>query len=229
MGASFVTLEEIAIEIYNVSRSDLALGALAPATDQEWAKAGELKRLLVLSDVDVAKLISKDRSNGSRPALPTVTQTGIAHGGQLQQSSGPLDTVQFAVTGGRWAGTHPFGVPRGDNLEQKIQELQIQNRNVTANPEIPPQGLIDGETVYHNAAGLVLGGASSVSVNARFFRITINFSATNTICPDEYARVIAVGALAKAFVKDGHKSEAAGYFEGIYQAERQLVGLQVAQ
>ncbi len=228
MGASFTTLEEIAHEIYNVSRSDLALGALASSSDQEWAKAGELKRLLVLSDVDTAKLIGKDRGNGSRQALPTVTQSGIADGGQLQQSTGPLDTIQIVVSGGRWAGTHPAIPPRGDNLEQKLQELRYEFRNVTANPEIQPHVLVDGESVYHNGAGIVLGGAFSVSVNARFFRITINFSATTTICPDEHARVIAAGALCLMFPKDGHKVEAAGYFNRIYETEARLVGLQAA-
>lgn len=224
MGAAFSALSPICIELVNGSDPSVGLGILS--SNQEWLKPSEFFPLFVLSDARIARLICNTRGLGARKAFLTGTQSGIAHGAQLSAMVGPVEVVVFVVTGGRWAGTHRAGMPRGATPDRILEELSIENRNVTANPEIAPHYVQDGHTIFHNAAGLILGGASGVSVNATFCTFTINFSATSCQCPDEYARVIAADSLAAYFAKDGGKVQAAAYFNSIVESE--LAGLGVA-
>jgi hypothetical protein len=223
MGAAFSSLSAICIEIVNGSDPSVGLGVLS--SNQEWLKANEFYPLFALSDAKHARLICNLRGFGARKAFLTGNQSGIANGGQLNAMVGPVEAIIFVVTGGRWAGTHRAGSPRGKTPDEMLQELSIENRNVTANPEIAPHFVQDGGTIFHNAAGLVLGGASSVSVNATYCAFTINFAATSCQCPDEFARSIAADALAMYMAKDGHKVQAAEYFKALAQAEQASLGV----
>lgn len=224
MGAPFTSLSAICIEIVNGSDPSVGLGVLS--STQEWLKALEFYPLFVLTDATVARMICNTKGLGARKTFLTGTQAGIANAGQLSVMVGPVEVIQFVITGGRWVGTQRAGSPRGTTPDEILRELSLENRNVTANPEIAPHFVQDGQTVFHNAAGLILGGASAVSVNATFCVFTINFSATSCQCPDEYSRAIAAGALAQYFSKDGAKVQAAAYFNSIFQAELAALGAQ---
>lgn len=206
--ASFATLQEIAIELIGASSGAVALGVI----DSEWCKTNECLRLLVLSDHSTAKLICGLKGYGPRKTFLTGAQAGIANGAQLNVMAGPTESLVFVVTGGRWAGTHRAVPPRGADTAARLAELSIENRNPTANPEIPPHAVEDGITIFHNAAGLVLGGATSASVNATYPVIpAINFAATVTISPDEFSESIVMDALGVKFASDGHRIEAANF------------------
>lgn len=217
MGATISTCVEIAVELLNRSDPAAALGAIS--SNSEFLKASEFNRVLILADAKRARLICYDRNNSARKVFLTGTQSGIAHGGQINQAVGPVETVQFVITDGRWAGTHRAGSPRGATPDEMLRELSIENRNVTANPEIAPHFIQDGDTVFHNKAGLLLGGATAVSVNVTFCVFTVNFSATSLQCPDEWTRSIVADALAMQFGKDGHRSEAVALFMRLAQEE----------
>ena len=204
--AAFSTLQEIAIELVGGSSGAVALGVI----DSEWVKTNEFLRLLVLSDHSTARLICAIRGYGPRKQFLTGTQAGITSGSQVNVSSGPIETLTMVVTGGRLVGTHPAAPPRGGDITAQKAELIIENRNVTANPEIPPHCILDADTVFHNGVGVILGGASVASATATYPVIpAINFAATVTICPDEFAEPITFDALSMKLLQDGQKVDAA--------------------
>lgn len=227
MGAAFTSLSPICIELVNASDPSVGLGILS--STQEWTKALEFYPLFVLADAKCARMICNVKGLGARKTFLTGSQSAITTGAQLSASVGPVEDIQFVVTGGKWAGTQPADLPRGRNLSEMMRELAIENRNVTANPEIPPHYIQVGSTIHHNRAALLAGGASTVSVNATFCQFTINFAATSCQCPDEYARPIAADALAMYFAKDGMKVQAASYFKGIADAEYAALGIPTEQ
>lgn len=227
MGASFTSLSSILIELVNASDPSVGLGVLS--SNQEWAKALEFYPLFVLADATVARAICNTKGLGARKTFLVGTQSGIANGAQLSSMVGPVETLQFVISGGRWAGTHPATPPRGLSLQEQLMWLRAETQNATANPAIEPHAVIDGDTVFHNGAGLVVGGAASVSLNATFCTFTINFSATSTQVPDEYARAVAIMALALYFAKDAAKTETAAYFNGLAQAELTILGIPTGQ
>jgi len=224
VGETITYLQSLSIELYNVSAPGLAFGALS--TLQEFIKSGELGVYLLLTDASLANLICQQKGFGARNTFLSGNQTGISSGGQLSAMVGPVESIQFAVTGGRWAGTQPGALPRGDSLSNQLIELQNENRNVNANPEIAPHFVQDGATIWHNAAGLVLGGASSVIVSSKFAQFIFNQAATSVQCPSEWSRATCFGGLATAFGKDGQRVEAAGLFKGLYQSELAVMGIQ---
>lgn len=217
MGASIATCVEIAVELLNRSDPAGALGAIS--ANQEFLKASEFNRVLILADAKRARLICEDPNNRARKIFLTGTQSGMASGAQLNTMVGPPESVVFVVTGGRWAGTHPGSLPRGGSSKEQFDELGFETRNVTANPEIKPHFVPMNGTIFHNAAGIVLGGASAVSVNVAYCQFTINFSATSLQCPDEWTRSIVADALAMQFGKDGHRSEAVVLFTRLANEE----------
>jgi hypothetical protein len=227
MGAAFTALSPICIELVNGSDPSVGLGVLS--SNQEWLKALEFYPLFVLSDAKVARMICNTKGLGARKTFLTGSQTAITNGAQLNASIGEVEDIQFVVTGGKWAGTQPAGLPRGSTLAEMLRELSIENRNVTANPEIPPHYVQIGSTIHHNRAALLAGGASAVSVNATYCEFTINFSATSCQCPGEYSRLIAIDALAAYFAKDGQKVQAASYFNSLAEAEMATLGIATKQ
>ena len=222
MGETVANLTVSAVEVLNASTSNLSLGVIA--STQEFLKSGELALYLLLTDASIANLICQRRGFGARKTFLTGSQAGIANGAQLSAMVGPVESIQFTITGGRWAGTQAGTLPRGDDPSKQLLELQIENRNVTLNPEIAPHFVQDGQTMFHNAAGLVLGGASSVSVAATFCVFTYNQGASSVQCPTEWSRATVFGALAMAMAKDGQRTQAAAYFDGLYKGELAALG-----
>jgi hypothetical protein len=224
MGDTIANLQVGAIELYNVSQPGSALGALSAL--QEFIKSGEFAVYLLLTDAGIANLICQQKGFGARKTFLTGSQSGIANGAQLNAMVGPVESVQFSVTGGRWAGTQPGTSPRGESLAQQLAEISRLNRNVTANPEIGPQFVLDGATIFHNAVGLVLGGATSVSVSSTFCTFTYSQAATSVQCPSEWSKATILGALEMAFGKDGQRTEAAAVFGRAHKGELAALGIQ---
>lgn len=217
MGASVATCVEIAVELLNRSDPAAALGAIS--SNSEFLKGSEFNRVLILADAKRARLICEDPNNRARKIFLTGTQNGIASGAQLNAMVGPPESVIFQITGGRWVGTHPGSLPRGTEMKGQLDELGFETRNVTANPEIKPHFVPMSGTIFHNAVGLVLGGASAVSVNIAYCQFTINFSATSLQCPDEWTRSIVADALAMQFGKDGARADVVAMFSRLAQEE----------
>jgi len=209
MGAPFTTLAEIATEIVGGSSGAVSLGAI----DSEWLKSGEFLRLLVLEDYSTARLVCSVKGYGPRVPFLTGSQTNIANGAQLVNHAGPVEAVLFVIVGGIWDGTHRGVPPRGADIGSQLGELSIENTNPTNNPFIRPHCVEDGNTIFHNKAGLLKGGASSVTVNTTFPLIpAINFAASNTLCSDEFAEAICLGALGVKFGHDGDRMSAAAAY-----------------
>lgn len=225
MGDTTANLSISAVEIYNASAVNLGLGVISPNT--EWLKSGEFAVYLLLTDAALANLICQQKGFGARKTFLTGTQAGIANGAQLSSMVGPVESIQFVVTGGRWDGIHPGTppIPGSDDLASQLARLQIENRNVTLNPEIAPHYIQDGTTIWHNGAGLVLGGAAAVAVNATFCVFTYNQAAASVQCPSEWSRATVLGALAMAISKDGHKTQAAAAFRVMFEDEKAALGL----
>lgn len=224
MGASIASLKLLCIELYNASDPSLGLGIISPNT--EWVKSLEFEQYLILSDASIANLICQKKGFAARRPFITGTQAGIANGALLGNAVGPVETITFTVTGGPWAGTHPGAMPRGVDLDQKLSEIMIENRNVTLNSEIEPHWIQDGQHIWHNAAGLVLGGASAVSLSATFAVVTLNLAATTALCGDEWSEAIVYGALSTKFTMDGQKVEAAMSFHARQQSKLAALGIQ---
>jgi len=212
MGETLANLRITCIELYNASDPSLGLGVIS--SNCEWLKSGEFDIYLLLADAEFAPIICERRGLARKPFL-TGTQNGIANGALLNAIIGPVETIQAVVTGGRWAGINPGIPPRGGDLASQLNELMIENRNVTANPEIPPHYVQEGETIFHNAVGLVLGGAASVSFNSTFCVFVYNQAASSIQCPADYNARIVYRALAMKFGTDGQKIEAAAYFKAM--------------
>lgn len=224
MGDTTAVLQVGAIEIFNASAPGLSLGSLSSAN--EFLKSGEFAVYLLLADAGLANLICQNKGFGARKTFLTGSQAGITHGGQLNAMVGPVESIQFSVTGGRWTGLQPGVPPRGADLASQLAELQLENRNVNLNPEIAPHFVQDGATIWHNAAGLVLGGASSVSVNGTFCSFVYNQSASVVQCPSEWNKALIYSALDMAFGKDGVKIDASGKFAAGYKVELAALGIQ---
>jgi hypothetical protein len=223
MGETVANLQLGAIEVANASAPGLGLGSLSALN--EFFKSGEFGIYLLLSDSSIANLICQRKGFGARKTFLTGSQVGIANGAQLNAIVGPVESIQFTVTGGSWAGLQVGTAPRGADLARQLAEIQLENRNVTANPEIGPHFVQDGHTLWHNAAGLVLGGASSVSVSGTFCVFTYNQSATSVQCSSEWSLATIYGAMEMAFGKDGQKTAASNHFNGMKKGELAALGL----
>ena len=222
MGDTISNLQVAAIEIVNVGQG-AGLGVLG--TLQEFIKTGEFGVYLLLADSGIANLICQQKGFGARKTFLTGSQAGIANGAQLNAMVGPVESIQFTVTGGRWAGTQPGASPRGSDTSSQLIELAYENRNVNLNPEISPHFVQDGATLWHNAAGLVLGGASSVSISATYCVFTYNQAASSVQCSTEWSKATVLGALEMAFGKDGRKTEASSRFGIAYKNELAALGI----
>ena len=151
---------------------------------------------------------------GAAPSIPPSESERIV----VRVSYGPLESLLFVITGGPLAGSR-----RGTEMAiGTIQEIEIEILNVLALTRIKPHYIIDGDTLYHNAAGLVIAGASSVSVNSRFCQFTISSSCQS---PDEFLRSVAIASNATLFLKDGQREAAGQTFEGMLKTELASLGV----
>src|SRR6185503_3340099 len=160
MAVSITQVENFAVEILNASQPGSPYGTIVSRR----FKDGEAKDSILLGDASTVRSFLNERGHGRRKDFLTGSATGLAHGAQLATRIGPLETIVFAITSGEYAGT-VLPIEWADTKSNR-QELLQENRNVTAEELIEPHYIISGSTIFHNAAGLILAGASVVSVNA---------------------------------------------------------------
>lgn len=215
---SLTQVSNVAVEILNASQPASAYGTIV----SERFKAGECNDVILFGDASTVHWILKTRGHGRRKDFLTGSSSGIAHGAQLASRVGPLETIVFVVTGGEYAGTI-FPVEWPDD-EFHRRELARENRNVLAESEIEPHYIISGGTLFHNAAALVAGGASSVSVNSTWCQFVLSGACQ---APDEFVRADALAALAILMQKDGNRVSSANLFETMYRGEMAGLGVPI--
>lgn len=215
MAIAVLALRQKAVELLNESDPDSSYGAITG----ERYKSGELDVSLLLAAATIVRAICNLKGHGRRADYFT-TQNNVQSGAALASMVGPVETVQFAVTGGAYAGTQP-------GIEMPISyldELLQENRNPQG-VDIEPRYVQEGNTLYHTAAGMLLAGASQVIVNVRHCQFTLDLAATEAPIPGEFARACAAGSLEMELMKDGHKIGAGNAFGQIWGREMSLLGI----
>jgi hypothetical protein len=213
MAVSFAELEDIAVEALNASQPSSTYGDVNSGR----FKAGEITPPMRLIDLSIARQILNNPNDGRRAAY--LTTSNIAHGAAIPTHISPLDAIYMTITGGQYAGTRAVELwPLS-----KLNELEDENRNPQANPFISPHAIIENNTVFHNAAAIVAGGASGVTVTLRYPTLTHASGGSNIQSPDEFAWAIVNGALSLLVAKDGQRISAANHFEQVYLQEMKML------
>lgn len=168
------------------------------SVDPELRFNEEIRDALLAADGDVAEAHCSQKTNAGRKFFLTGSAFGLAHGTQIPERIGPLESVQFVITGGLMTGTRagrewPMAA---------FEELEREIRNPLLIKQIEPHWIMDGDTIYHNAAGIVKGGASSVSVNATFCTYTVDRATPSLKSPDWSFNAVVSIALGMLFPKD---------------------------
>lgn len=223
MGSSITTLVEIGVEMHNSSDPSLGLGVIS--ANRGFMKSGEFGRHLLLSDAAIARIAAN--SDIGAKAVFLTTAVAVAHASALPSMIGTVDAVLFAVTGGAWNGTQRATLPRGRSIDEMLDTIRIENQNPDG-LDVEPHYVIKGNSIFHNGAGVVLGGASAVSVSVRYPSFTQNFSASSVQCPPEFDRALVASAFTFQFPKGGNRLEVGNYFQGIFEKEMATVGLPIA-
>lgn len=182
-------------------------------TNPERYVDGEVTDACLSADAAICRAIIETPGHGRRKDF--LTSATVAHGAQIATHVGPVESIIFAVTGGAYAGTRA-GNPAGKD------EIERDNRNPLALTLIEPAYYLEGDTVYHNAAGLVAGGASSVTVTAAYCTFTLTSACQSS---DEMERAVVLAAVALLIGKDGHHTAAAAGFEAQYRQEMANLGV----
>jgi hypothetical protein len=200
-----------ALNALDVSTYSAPPGNAATLNDTERRAIQEIYDALVSADADVVRLICQTPGHGHRRDFFT-TQSNVTHTGQLNSRIGPVESVIFFISGGTSPGTRPA-------VEFDKLEIYYENLNPMGLISIDPHYWIEGETVYHNAAALaaITGGAVSVNVTfCVYSRSNANPPALQS--PDEYMNPVVARSLAMLFAKEGHHTEAGGFYEQVWQA-----------
>lgn len=149
----------------------------------------------------------------ARAQLYYTTQTGLAHGGTILNSAGPIIAVQFTITGG----TAPGVRPSQDMSYQGWDLAEIQNEIV--NPLgltlIEPHHIIQGRKIWHNGATIAANsGGGSVSVDVTFPAYTRTSACQ---APDEAYWTVLCGAMAGLIPFEGENMSAFGGWSGLFE------------
>jgi hypothetical protein len=223
MALSITQVENFAVEVLNASQPSSPYGTIVSRR----FKDGEAKDSIILGDSSTVRSILNQRGHGRRKDFMTGSASGLAHGAQLATRCGPIEAVTFVVTGGKYAGT-VLPIEWADTNEKRI-ELEQDIRNPLNNPFIFPTFILSGDTIFHNGAGLVRGGASSVSVAATWCNFVLTAACQ---APDEFIRAVALAAIAIEMMKDGQRVSAGSQFENMFRAEmgeRDVPGAEIPQ
>lgn len=172
----------------------------------------EVDQAILAADALVCAGLIQTIGNGRRIAFESAVS--IAHGALITAHAGPIGAVTFAITGGLYAGT------RSGTLVSKA-EIDRDNLNPAALKTIPPKYAIEGDRLYHNGAGLILGGASAVTVT-----VDLCAFALTTACqaPDECNDAVFHGAMF-VIAKNGHHGDAANTYRQAFQSDLVLLGI----
>ena len=216
MSVLITDIQNFCVEILNASQPSSGYGVI----NSERFKAGEFDFAIRLGDIAAARSILNNPNDGRRAGF--LTSSAVLHTNFIPTHVGPIDDVWFDISGGYYAGlrgVEPWPISR-------LNELEIENRNPQANPFIEPHVIIEGDAVFHNAAGLVAGGASAASLFVRYPVLNYNGTSTTIQSPDEFVRAIACAALAILMMKDGQRTGAGQTFESMYRNEMAVLGVQ---
>jgi len=176
------------------------------------AYAAQIADAVLGADSDVVRAICNNPKHPRRAGFFT-TQASVASGSQLTAHAGPVEGVTFAVTATTWTGTRP-GV-----LSTQAQ-IDWDNLNARDKTLLQCRYYIDGDTIWHNRAGLLLGDASAVSVSVTYPAFTKSGACQ---APDEYLMPVVHGALALLINLEGEDPTSAGLYGQMFQAELQQI------
>jgi hypothetical protein len=166
----------------------------------------EVSNAVLSADGMIAESIMRNLNN-SRRALFYSTQIGIANGGQIGAASGPIDTVQFTITGGTMPGNY-------SGTETDAEEIRFENRNPLALTQLDPHYHADGKVLYHNGVGIAALSGGTVSVNP----VYTTFSLTTACqCPAELTDAVIAIALKTLVPVEGSNVEAGKFWWTIAQ------------
>jgi hypothetical protein len=200
-----------ALNALDVSSYVAPPGTAASLNDTERRAVQEIYDALVSADGDVVRLICQTPGHGHRRDFFTA-QTNVTHTGQLNSRIGPVESVIFSITGGSAPGPRPA-------VEFDKLEIYYENLNPMGLISVDPHYSVEGETVYHNGAALAAITGGVVSVNVTFCAYArSNANPPVLQSPDEYTNPVVAKALAMLFAKEGHHTEAGGFYEQVWQA-----------
>src|SRR5262245_17223195 len=166
---------------------------LAAASDPRFATT-EIQDVLLSVDLDNASIICRDPDNGRRVnflstvALATITSQTAAAKLLLPTHVGPIEAVEFAITGGDSNG---FTLQARD-AEGDEGVITWENRNPN-NLQLYPRFTADGNSLYVNAPGMIAGGATNIIVNVTLAAL-VRTAALQ--CPEELEDMDICGATA---------------------------------
>ena len=206
MAVSLATITNLAIAVLTPGASYGTLGD-ARFFSQEFTET------ILSVDGNIVKLILGNPFHGRRSSASYLnTIFGFVSGTQLPSRIGPIESVQFAITGGQYGGQTL--VAREYPPEAKDWITQ-DNQNPGPLVTLKPKYCLEGVTLYHNAAGILKSpSTTAVSVNVSY----ANYTRT-TACqaPDEYFDAVLAGTLAMLFDVEGENAGSAQRFGQMYQ------------
>lgn len=158
----------------------------ATITDPRWATQ-EVVDAVLMADAAVCAAIFKNKEN-PRAALYYTTQSGLAHGGTIGQSAGPVASVTFVV-----------GAANRPGVEWEKAEIQHEITN-TLSLDYDCHYYIDGKIIWHNGAAIAAYASAAVSVNLTYPAFTKTSACQ---APDEYAWIVLCGAMSFLSMPEG--------------------------
>jgi len=179
--------------------------------DPRWATQQIVDAVLSADDAVVAAYM-KNRNN-ARASSYYAIQTGVAHGGLITGTAGPIGDVRFVVTGGTSPGTRA-------GVAWELSEIQHEIDNVLS-LDFDPHYRIEGRRIFHNGAAIAAqsgGGTVSVDVEAP------NYTQTSACqAPDESRWAVTVGAMAMLVPVEGENAGPQGTWGQQFQAMLQAI------
>lgn len=204
-----LTINKRMAEALGMTNSGSAFGAWDGGT---W-KSADADEAILAADALVRTAIMLTPGHGRRAEAESTSST--AHGALIAAHLGLIGAVTFAITGGPYAGT------RGAKLVSQ-EEVEIDNLNPQGLTRISPKYALQGSRLFHNAAALVLGGASSITVNADICTYTLTSSCQ---APDEAADAVFHLAMS-TILKDGQNESAAATYRQMAQQDLVMLGIE---
>lgn len=189
----------------------LALNAGSPgaysatALDPRW-NTSQIVDAVLAADAAVVAATIRNHEN-ARAALYYTVQTGLAHGGTIGQTGGPIASVTFVVTGGTKPGSRP-------GIEWEPAEIQREIFNVLG-LDYDCHHHIDGRIIFHNGAAIAAqSGGGSVSINIAYPAFT---KTTACQAADEYQWIVFCGAMAMLVPAEGENVAPMGSWAQLYE------------
>ena len=178
-------------------------GYSATVTDPRWTTQ-QIVDAVLNSDGMVVAACTEDPNNPYASGYYTTT-SGVANGGIIGASSGPLVSVQFVLTGGSAPSVRPAILWDLAEITEEIQNPLSLN--------FDPHFQLHGRVLYHNGASIAAVESATVSVNV----INISYSRSSACqAPDNLAWLVFVGAMAQLVPVEGENTGAAGYWGSLF-------------